>query len=309
MEENMICTLTLNPSLDYIVTVDHFQVGATNRTSDDFILPGGKGINVSIVLQNMGLENKALGFLAGFTGKALESMVKEAGINAEFLWVEKGDTRINVKLRSDQETEINGRGPVITEEDIQKLMGRLEDLKEGDTLIISGAIPSSLPQTLYKDIMEKLSGRGIRIVVDATKDLLLNVLSLHPFLIKPNQHEIEEMFHVNLETLEDIEAYARKLQEGGAQNVLVSMGGDGALLIDETGKRHYAPAPRGKLKNSVGAGDSMVAGFITGYLKSGNYDEAFRTGVCTGSASAFSDLLATEEEVRQLMEANKDLFD
>lgn len=305
----MICTLTLNPSLDYIVTVDHFQVGATNRTSDDFILPGGKGINVSIVLQNLGLENKALGFLAGFTGKALESMVKEAGINAEFLWVEKGDTRINVKLRSDQETEINGRGPVITEEDIAKLVSRLKELKRGDTLIISGAIPSSLPQTLYKDIMGRLAGRGIRVVVDATKELLLNVLPLRPFLIKPNQHEIEEMFHVTLNSLDDIEVYARKLQEGGAMNVLVSMGGDGALLIDETGKRHFAPAPAGKLKNSVGAGDSMVAGFMAGYLKSGNYDEAFKTGVCTGSASAFSDLLATEEEVRQLMEANKDLFD
>lgn len=308
MEENMICTLTLNPSLDYIVTVDHFQVGATNRTSDDFILPGGKGINVSIVLQNMGLENKALGFLAGFTGKALESMVKEAGINAEFLWVEKGDTRINVKLRSEQETEINGRGPVITQTDIEKLMQRLDALQDGDTLIISGAIPASLPQTLYRDIMEKLQDRNIRIVVDANRDLLLNVLPLHPFLIKPNQHEIEEMFQVKLETLEDIEVYARKLQEAGAQNVLVSMGGDGALLIDENGRRHYASAPRGTLKNSVGAGDSMVAGFITGYLQSGDYAEAFKTGVCTGSASAFSDLLATREEVLALMEANSDLF-
>lgn len=305
----MICTLTLNPSLDYIVTVDHFQVGATNRTSDDFILPGGKGINVSIVLKNMGLENQAYGFLAGFTGRALESMVEKAGINAEFLWVEKGDTRINVKLRSDQETEINGRGPQITEADVEKLLVKLEALQAGDTLIISGAIPATLPQTLYRDIMERLQGKGIRIVVDATRELLLNVLPLHPFLIKPNQHEIEEMFHVTLETLDDIEAYARKLQEQGAVNVLVSMGGDGALLLDENGKRHYAPAPRGVLKNSVGAGDSMVAGFMTGYLNTGDYDTAFKTGVCTGSASAFSDLLATREEVEALMAENKDLFD
>lgn len=305
----MICTLTLNPSLDYIVTVDHFQVGVTNRTSDDFILPGGKGINVSIVLQNMGLENQAYGFLAGFTGRALESMVEKAGIRAEFLWVEKGDTRINVKLRSDQETEINGRGPQITEADVEKLLVKLDTLQAGDTLIISGAIPASLPQTLYRDILERLQGRGIRIVVDATRELLLNVLPLHPFLIKPNQHELEEMFDVRLETLEDIEACARKLQEKGACNVLVSMGGDGALLLDENGRRHYAPAPKGTLKNSVGAGDSMVAGFMTGYLNTGDYGTAFKTGVCTGSASAFSDLLATREEVEALMAASADLFD
>lgn len=305
----MICTLTLNPSLDYIVTVDHFTVGATNRTSDDFILPGGKGINVSIVLQNMGLENRAYGFLAGFTGTALESMVREAGIQAEFLWVKEGDTRINVKLRSDEETEINGRGPKITTEDVEKLMSKLDGMKEGDTLIISGAIPASLPQTLYREIMERLEGRGIRIVVDATRELLLNVLPLHPFLIKPNQHEIEEMFDVKLNSLDDIEKYARILQERGAVNVLVSMGGDGALLLDENGKRHYAPAPEGTLKNSVGAGDSMVAGFVTGYLNTKDYGEAFKTGVCTGSASAFSDLLAAREEVEALMAASADLFD
>lgn len=308
-KKKMICTLTLNPSLDYIVTVDHFRVGATNRTSDDFILPGGKGINVSIVLQNMGLENRAYGFLAGFTGTALESMVREAGIQAEFLWVKEGDTRINVKLRSDEETEINGRGPKITTEDVEKLMSKLDGMKEGDTLIISGAIPASLPQTLYREIMERLEGRGIRIVVDATRELLLNVLPLHPFLIKPNQHEIEEMFDVKLNSLDDIEKYARMLQERGAVNVLVSMGGDGALLLDENGKRHYAPAPKGTLKNSVGAGDSMVAGFVTGYLNTKDYGEAFRTGVCTGSASAFSDLLATREEVEALMAASADLFD
>lgn len=305
----MICTLTLNPSLDYIVTVDDFQVGKTNRTSDDFILPGGKGINVSIVLRNLGFENKAYGFLAGFTGRALEDMVRQAGINAEFLWVEKGDTRINVKLRSSEETEINGRGPQITEADVVRLYDSLEQLKEGDVLVISGSIPSTLPQTLYRDLMKQLEGRGILIVVDATRDLLLNVLPYHPFLIKPNQHEIEEMFDVVLENRADIETYARKLQDLGAQNVLVSMGGDGALLVDAEGVCHQARAPKGELKNSVGAGDSMVAGFLSGYLNSHDYHEAFKTGVCTGSASAFSEALATEGEVRALMEASADLFE
>ncbi len=304
----MICTLTLNPSLDYIVTVNDFIVGATNRTSDDIILPGGKGINVSIVLQNLGYPNQAYGFLAGFTGKALESMLEEPGVNADFLWVKEGDTRINVKLRSKEETEINGRGPKIKEEDIQKLLAKLDGLTQGDTLIISGAIPSSLPQTLYRDIMEHLKGRGVRIVVDATRDLLLNVLEKHPFLIKPNQAEIEEMFNVKLNTIKDIEKYARILQDKGAINVLVSMGKDGALLVDEHHKVHFAKAPKGILKNSVGAGDSMVAGFMSGYFKNQNYDEAFKTGVCTGSASAFSDLLATKEEVEALMKASEDLF-
>lgn len=304
----MICTLTLNPSLDYIVTVDDFKVGATNRTSDDFILPGGKGINVSIVLRNLGFENKALGFLAGFTGKALEDMVRQAGIDAEFLWVKEGDTRINVKLRSREETEINGQGPKITDEDIRRLMARLEELKAGDILIISGSIPAALPQTLYRDIMKAMNERGVLCVVDATKELLLNVLPYRPFLIKPNNHEIEEMFGVTLNGDEDIEAYARKLKEMGAENVLVSLGKDGALLVDANGKVHRAAAPKGVLKNSVGAGDSMVAGFMSGFLKSGSYDDAFRTGICTGSASAFSEALATEKEVLALMEANRDLF-
>lgn len=305
----MICTLTLNPSLDYIVTVDDFQAGKTNRTSDDFILPGGKGINVSIVLRNLGFENKAYGFLAGFTGRALEEMVRDAGINAEFLWVKEGDTRINVKLRSHEETEINGRGPKITEEDVAKLGEKLQALEQGDVLVISGSIPSTLPQTLYRDLMEQLQGKGVMIVVDATRDLLLNVLPFHPFLIKPNQHEIEEMFGVELKDRADIEAYARRLQDMGALNVLVSMGGDGALLVDEKGVCHNAAAPKGKLRNSVGAGDSMVAGFLCGYLKSGDYRDAFKTGVCTGSASAFSEALATEQEVRDLMEASADLFE
>lgn len=305
----MIYTLTLNPSLDYIVTVDHFVLGATNRTSKDIIFAGGKGINVSIVLSNFGFENKALGFIAGFTGQALKGMVETSGIQAEFIDVPEGFTRINVKMRGETETEINGIGPNITDVQIQKLYKKLDALTENDILVISGSIPSSLPQTLYRDIMEYMASRNIPIVVDATRELLLNVLPYHPFLIKPNIHELEEMFDVSLPTLQDVEEYARKLQDMGARNVLISMGKDGALLVDENGKVYSAKVPRGQLKNSVGAGDSMVAGFLAGYLNSRDYEEAFRYGVCTGSASAFSENLATRAEVESLLEANKDIFD
>lgn len=304
----MIYTITLNPSLDYIVTVDHFELGATNRTSKDIILPGGKGINVSIVLQNMGFENKALGFTAGFTGLALKAMVEEAHIQAEFIPVDEGFTRINVKMRGEQETEVNGIGPVITEKEIVQLYEKLDALQQGDTLVISGSIPNSLPQTLYMEIMQHLEGRGIRIVVDATRDLLLNVLPYHPFLIKPNNHELEEIFDTVFTDLSQVEDCARKLQEKGARNVLVSMGGDGALLVDENGEVYSAPVPKGTLRNSVGAGDSMVAGFLAGYLETGSYQKAFEYGVCTGSASAFSENLATREEVDALLKASQNIF-
>lgn len=304
----MICTLTLNPSLDYIVTVDDFKLGATNRTSSDFILPGGKGINVSIVLQNLGQKTEAIGFLAGFTGKALESMVQEAGIRASFIWVKEGDTRINVKLRAKEETEINGRGPNITESDLEKLYEKLSSLNKDDILVISGSIPSSIPQTLYADILKYMDGRVDKIVVDATNDLLMNVLKYHPFLIKPNIHELEEIFKKELPTGKDVEEAAREMQKLGARNVLVSMGGDGALLLDENGVCYQSKAPKGVLKNSVGAGDSMVAGFLNGYLETGSYEKAFEWGVCTGSASAFSEALATRPEVLALMEANREIF-
>ena len=304
----MIYTLTLNPSLDYIVTVDDFKIGATNRTSNDFILPGGKGINVSIVLQNLGQQTHALGFLAGFTGKALQSMVEEAGIKADFLWVKKGDTRINVKLRSKEETEINGRGPEIEPEDLEGLYAKLKELDSKDILVISGSIPNTIPQTLYRNIMAFMEGQIDKIVVDATKDLLLNVLPYHPFLIKPNIHELEELFHKELTTPQEVIEAAKALQQKGARNVLVSMGGKGALLVDENGQTYQAPAPKGVLRNSVGAGDSMVAGFLHGYLETHNYAKAFAWGVCTGSASAFSEALATKPEVEALLEANQDLF-
>lgn len=297
----MIYTLTFNPSLDYIVTVPQFTCGMVNRTSEEHIFPGGKGINVSMVLKNLGFENTALGFLAGFTGDKLKNLVEEKGIHAEFIPVEQGMTRINVKLRSEQETEINGQGPAIGAEDIQKLYDRLDALQDGDILVMAGSIPDVMPGTMYMDIMKYLQKKQLKIVVDATKDLLVNVLQYHPFLIKPNNHELGEIFGITIKEKAEVIAYAKKLQEQGARNVLVSMAGDGAVLVAEDGTIHQAEAPKGKVVNSVGAGDSMVAGFLAGYLEHGTYEKAFQMGVCTGSASAFSEELATKEEVLTLL--------
>lgn len=304
----MIYTLTFNPSLDYIVTVPRFTCGIVNRTTDEVIFPGGKGINVSMVLKNLGFENTALGFLAGFTGDKLKCLVEQKGIHAEFISVKEGMSRINVKLRSEQETEINGQGPAIGETDIQKLYERLEQLKDGDILVMAGSIPDVMPGTMYMDIMKHLRDKKLKIVVDATKDLLVNVLEYHPFLIKPNNHELGEIFGVTIQEKEDVVAYAKKLQEKGARNVLISMAGDGAVLVAEDGTVYESDAPKGKVVNSVGAGDSMVAGFLAGYLEHDSYEKAFRMGVCTGSASAFSEQLATKEEVLALLAQNKELF-
>ena len=305
----MIYTVTFNPSLDYIVTVPHFTCGMVNRTSEEKIFPGGKGINVSMVLKNLGLENTALGFYAGFTGNELERLIREKGIRADFILVKEGMTRINVKMRSDEESEINGQGPAISEADIKTLYEKLDRLSDGDVLVMAGSIPDVMPQTIYMDIMKYLADKDLKIVVDATKDLLVNVLQYHPFLIKPNNHELGEIFGVNLSTeKEDVITYAKKMQEKGAGNVLVSMAGDGAVLVAEDGSIFQAEAPKGKVVNSVGAGDSMVAGFVTGYLKTGSYKEAFQMGVCTGSASAFSEELATEPEVLALLDKNKGIF-
>lgn len=304
----MIYTVTFNPSLDYIVTVPQFVCGRVNRTTEEKIFPGGKGINVSMVLKNLGLENTALGFYAGFTGEELKRLVEEKGICANFIPVREGMTRINVKLRSEQESEINGQGPAIAAEDIDALYAKLERLKEGDILVMAGSIPDVMPQTIYMDIMKRLAGKNLKIVVDATRDLLVNVLPYHPFLIKPNNHELGEIFGVTIEDKAKVVAYARKLQEKGARNVLVSMAGAGAVLVADDGSVFQAKAPKGRVVNSVGAGDSMVAGFLTGYLKEGNYEKAFQMGVCTGSASAFSEELATRAEVMELLKANQNLF-
>jgi 1-phosphofructokinase len=293
----MIYTVTFNPSLDYIVTVDDFKLGLTNRTTSELMLPGGKGINVSIVLSNLGLENTAIYFAAGFVGEEITRKVKESKILADAIEIDEGCSRINLKLKSIDGTEINGMGPVISPEKLEVLLEKLDTLKEGDTLCLAGSIPASMPGTIYSDICKRLDGHGIRIVVDATKDLLVNVLEYHPFLIKPNNHELGEIFGVELKTRESVIPYAKKLQEMGARNVLISMAGEGGVLVAEDGSEYMSEAPKGKLVNGVGAGDSMVAGFITGYMEKGDYEYAFKMGLSAGSASAFSEYLATREEV------------
>lgn len=300
----MIYTLTFNPSLDYILTVPHFTCGVVNRTTEEILFPGGKGINVSMVLKNLGFESTALGYLAGFTGNKLRELLEEKGISTEFLPVKEGMTRINVKLRSDQETEINGQGPAIGKDDIEKLYTRLDLLEKEDILVMAGSIPDIMPGTMYMDIMKRLQEKRLKIVVDATKDLLVNVLQYHPFLIKPNNHELGEIFHTEIKEKDDVIRYAKQLQEKGAENVLVSMAGDGAVLVADDGSIYRSEAPKGKVVNSVGAGDSMVAGFLAGYLEYGNYEKAFQMGVYTGSASAFSKELATKNEVLALMKDN-----
>ena len=293
----MIYTVTFNPSLDYIVSVENFQLGITNRTSSELMLPGGKGINVSTVLMNLGIENKALGFVAGFVGDEIIRRLEEMGVQNGFIRIEEGVSRINLKLKSIDGTEINGQGPVISPEHVEELMKQLDRLGEGDVLFLSGSIPSSMPDDAYQKIMERLDGRGVQIVVDATKDLLLNVLEYHPFLIKPNNHELGELFGVELKTREEVIPYAKKLQEKGAVNVLVSMAGEGAVLIDANEDVYMAPAPKGTLVNGVGAGDSMVAGFMAGWLEKQDFEHAFCMGVSAGSASAFSEHLATKAEI------------
>ena len=298
----MIYTVTFNPSLDYIVGVDNFKPGATNRTSYEQMLAGGKGINVSYVLKNLGFESTAIGFLAGFVGEELKRRIVADGINADFLTLEDGISRINVKLKDIDGTEINGMGPDISADKVEVLRDKINSLKAGDILILAGSIPQSMPDTIYMDIMSDLQGRGVNIVVDATRDLLMNVLSYKPFLIKPNNHELGEIFGVVLRKREEVIPYARKLQEKGARNVLVSMAGEGAVLIDENGREYMSEAPEGKVVNAVGAGDSMVAGFIAGYLEKKDYEYAFHKGLAAGSASAFSEQLATDEEVEALLE-------
>ena len=296
----MIYTVTFNPSLDYIVSVPDFRLGLTNRTDSELMLPGGKGINVSIVLKNLGMESTALGFMAGFTGEEISRKVENMGVKADFIKISQGISRINLKLKSIDGTEINGQGSDIGQEQVELLLQKLDGLQEGDVLVLAGSIPASMPDDIYRNIMKRLKGKGILIVVDATKDLLVNVLEYHPFLIKPNNHELGDIFHVTLKTKDEVIPYAKKLQEQGARNVLVSMAGEGAVLIAEDGTVIKAPAPEGELKNAVGAGDSMVAGFLAGWLVQKDYRHAFCMGIATGSASAFSENLATKEEAEEV---------
>lgn len=297
----MVYTVTFNPAIDYVVHTGGMKLGATNRSEREEMYFGGKGINVSIVLRELGINSKALGFTAGFTGEAIEKGLADMGIETDFVRLEKGNSRINVKIKSAEETELNGQGPDIDDKAITALFEKLDSLSDGDTLILAGSIPSSLPSDIYERILEKLSEKNIRVVVDATKDLLLNVLKYRPFLIKPNNHELGEMFGIELNSDEDIEKYARKLQDMGAVNVLISMAGDGAMLIDEFGKIHRCGVCKGTVKNSVGAGDSMVAGFTAGSLK-GDYEYALKLGTAAGGATAFSDGLATKEKITELLE-------
>lgn len=298
----MIYTVTFNPCLDYVVGVDNLTLGAVNRVSTEAVMAGGKGINVSIVLKNLGHPSCALGFLAGFTGDEIARRLRLQGVDTDFIEVSHGMSRINVKVKSAEETEINGIGPDIAPSDIEALYAKLDALTSDDILVISGSVPAALPGDIYERIMERLESRSIRIVVDATRDLLMNVLAFHPFLVKPNNHELGEIFGVELKARKDVVPYAKKLQELGARNVLVSMAGEGAVLVAENGDVIESPSPKGTVVNSVGAGDSMVAGFIAGYLESdGNYEQAFRMGVCAGSASAFSLGLAERDQVEELL--------
>lgn len=298
----MIYTVTFNPAIDYVMKLTELKIGLVNRSESEEIYFGGKGINVSIVLNQLGIKTKALGFSAGFTGTAIEQGVSAQGIETDFVRLESGCSRINVKIKAEKETELNGQGPEISKSAIDQLFEKLDKIENGDTLVLAGSIPNTLPEDIYEKILERLSGKGIRFVVDATKDLLVNVLKYKPFLIKPNNHELAEVFDAEIKTNEDIVKYAKLLQEKGAVNVLVSMAGDGSILVDENGKVHIMGVPKGKVVNSVGAGDSMVAGFIAGYTEKNDYQYALELGTASGSATAFSEGLAQKDEIYRLLE-------
>lgn len=297
----MIYTVTFNPAIDYVVELVSFNIGEINRTTREYMNLGGKGVNVSRVLTNLEVPNVALGFVAGFTGDALRNGLERMGVKTDFISLEKGNTRINVNIKGVEETDINARGPEIPNSAIDELFKKLDNLQSGDTLVLAGSIPTSLPNDMYEKIMERLYGKGIRFVVDATRDLLVKSLKYEPFLIKPNNHELGEIFGLKLTTDNEIIYYARELKKQGAKNVLISMAGDGAILVDENDVAHKIGTPKGKVKNSVGAGDSMVAGFCAGYLEKGDYKYALRMGTAAGSASAFSESLATKQEVIDLL--------
>ncbi len=296
----MIYTVTLNPAVDYVVHTGAMQLGLVNRTSAEEIYIGGKGINVSFVLKELGIPSRALGFVAGFTGDAIEKGVQEKGIESDFVHLESGFSRINLKIRSAEETELNGQGPLISEAALAELFQKLDCLEDGDTLVLAGSVPNTLPPDVYERILCRIADRKIRTAVDASGELLLRVLRYKPFLIKPNHHELAELFGTSLHSLEDIAKYAMKLKEMGAQNVLVSMAEKGALLVDENAALHVCGAYRGTVKNSVGAGDSMLAGFLAG-IGQGDYDHALRLGTAAGGATAFSDGLAQRSDIDRLL--------
>lgn len=296
----MIYTVTFNPALDYMVHVDKLTLGGVNRTTAERVYYGGKGINVSTVLRQLDVGTMALGFVAGFTGMALENGVNALGIPSDFIHLKTGMSRINVKIKSECETEINGQGPEIDQSAIEELFRKLDAIQSGDILVLAGSIPNTLPEDMYEKIMKRLKEKTIKVVVDATKELLLNVLEYQPFLIKPNNHELGEMFGTELKSDNEILDHAQKLQQKGARNVLISMAGDGAILLTEDGEHFKIGTPKGTVKNSVGAGDSMVAGFLAGYLKTGSYEYALKLGTAAGSATAFSNGLAERNDIETL---------
>lgn len=299
----MVYTVTLNPALDYVMKLKALRTDDINRTDGEEIYYGGKGINVSVILTQLGIPNTALGFLGGFTGKKLEEMLKNDNVSCDFNYLKNGDTRINVKIKADKEIDLNACGPEITKEDMQSFLRKLDGIKSGDYLILAGSIPNTLPDDIYEQILERVGDRNINCVVDATGDLLKNVLKYRPFLIKPNHHELGDLFSVQIKSDDDIVKYSKKLQEMGARNVLVSMAKDGAMLTDENGCVHKIGNAKGKLINSVGCGDSMVAGFTAGYIKTADYSYALRLGSACGNATAFSEKLATREEIERVFNA------
>ena len=309
----MIYTVTLNPSIDYIIETDKFKIGEVNRANKEELYPGGKGINVSLMLNELQIENTSLGFLGGFIGEYIENTLASNGVNTEFIKLEKGFSRINLKIKNEVETEINGKGPHISEDNLQLLYKKIEKLKDEDILVLCGSIPKSLSNTLYQDIISMVVKKNVKVIVDATSNLLLNTLKYNPFLIKPNIHELEEIFDTKIDCIDSTIFYATKLKDMGAENVLISMGKDGALLIDSKGKIYLSNAPYGDVVNTVGSGDSMVAGFISGYLKTKDYKEALKLGASCGSATAFSsgigekkliDTLKNEIEIKEICKIN-----
>lgn len=298
----MIYTVTLNPALDYVMKVGNIRYDDINRSESEEIYYGGKGINVSVILTRLGVENKALGFVGGFTGEKLYEMLKKDGIDCDFNILKNGYTRINVKIKAQTELDVNAQGPAIDEEDIALLLEKLDGIKQGDFLVLAGSIPNTLPDDIYERILSRLDGRGINFVVDATGDLLKNVLKYKPFLIKPNHHELGDLFKVEAKSEQDIVFYAKKLQEMGARNVLVSRAKDGATLIDEQGSVTTFGNVEGELVNSVGCGDSMVGGFLAGWIEKGDYSYALKLGAACGNATAFSQELATADEIRNVFD-------
>ena len=297
----MIYTVTLSPSIDYVVRLASMRFNVTNRTDSEEFYYGGKGINVSLILSELDLDSTALGFIAGFTGDAIANGIRNPRIKTDFIRLEEGFSRINIKIKSGGETEVNGQGPDIPAWALDQLMAKLDAIRDGDVLVLAGSIPKTLPDDVYERMLDRVQGKRIMIVVDATKKLLVNSLRHRPFLIKPNRLELSEIFHAEVENEQDVEKYAKELQKMGARNVLVSLGRKGAILIDENGEKHTAGTLKQTVINTVGAGDSMVAGFVAGYLKTGDYGYALKLGSACGNATSFMPGLATRAKIDELI--------